>query len=135
MISWAARLQRTVALSTAEAEFMALAETAKEAQWLRALLRSLGYPQDDPTVIWEDNQSCILLTKHNRFHARSKHIDIRYHFICEMVENKVLAIEFLPSSEMTADILIKGLGRVKFEYHRSNLGINPGRLKHQVWEY
>lgn len=123
MVSWSTRQQTPVALSTGEAEYMALTEAAKEAQWLRALLRSMGHTQANPTTIWEDNQSCIKLTKHNRFHARSKHIDIRYHFVRELIEARALDVEYKPSGEMTADILTKPIPRIRFETHRKNLGI------------
>lgn len=74
-------------------------------------------------MIWEDNQSCILLTKHNKFHMRTKHIDIRYHHIRELVEDRTLAVKYKATTEMTADILTKGIARPKFEEHRKALGL------------
>ena len=123
MISWGAKQQKTVALSTAEAEYMAISDAGKEALWLRNLYSTLHYKQQKATTIWEDNKSCILLTKHNKFHARSKHIDIKYHHIREQVESGTLIVRYKPTEEMSADIFTKALGRAKFEGHRKSLGL------------
>ena len=114
-ISWCSRKQKTTALSSTEAEYMAVAAAIKEALWLRFLLREAGFPQDEPTVIFEDNQSCIALAKNPGKHDRTKHIDIRYHFAREQVieyENVVLI--YRPTDEMVADMNTKALGAPKF---------------------
>jgi hypothetical protein len=80
-ISWASNKQSIVALSSTEAEYLAVTNAAKEAIWLRNLLTELGYRQHQPTPLFEDNQSCIALAKNPVFHARTKHFDIRVHFI------------------------------------------------------
>jgi hypothetical protein len=120
-ISWCTKLQATVATSTAEAEYMALAATTAEAVYLRELLRDVDllgrydpstlipripYP---PTVIYEDNQACILLSAHPTFHARTKHINIRYHFTRERIQMKEIEVKFLRSEHMAADLLTKAL--------------------------
>ena len=85
-ISWRSKKQRTVALSSTEAEYMALTEATQEAVWLKALLCELGEMKNDDVVkIYEDNQSSIALAKNPEFHKRTKHIDIRYHFVREKV--------------------------------------------------
>ena len=95
-ISWESRKQRTVALSTTEAEYMALSDAAKEAVYLRALLNKIGYPQK-VVEIFNDNQGTIQLTKNSMFHKRSKHIDIRFHFIQEVIHRNIIQIYYQPS--------------------------------------
>ena len=83
-ISWRSKKQSTVALSSTEAEYMALTEAAQEAIWLKAFLHELGAMNSDEAVkIYEDNQGSIALAKNPKFHKRTKHIDIRYHFVLE----------------------------------------------------
>ena len=83
-ISWKATLQSTVALSTMEAEYMAVAEVVKEAIWLRGLVSDLGLQQGE-TVVFCDSQSAIHLTKNQMYHERTKHIDVRFHFLRKVV--------------------------------------------------
>ena len=84
-VSWRSKKQSCVALSTAEAEYMALSSTAQEALWLRELNKDLKNPPSGPTIIFEDNQSAICMLKNPQFHGRSKHINIKFHFIREQV--------------------------------------------------
>eukprot|EP00253_Pinus_taeda_P010237 PITA_10237 len=88
-ISWYSRKQRSVALSSAEAEYMAASLAACEAIWMRKILVGLFGSHLEPTVIYCDNQSCIKLSVNPVFHDISKHIDIRYHHIMSAVENHV----------------------------------------------
>ena len=109
-ISWASRLQPTVALSSAEAEYMALCAGAQEAIHLRTMLRDLGYEQEQPTVIYEDNQACIAMGNNPTInHKRSKHIDIRYHFTRERVESGEIELAYVPTEHQLADLLTKAL--------------------------
>ena len=85
-VTWKSRKQSCVALSTAEAEYIALSSATQESVWLRNLTSELGSPAETPTTIYEDNQSAIAMTKNPQFHGRAKHIDIKYHFIRENVE-------------------------------------------------
>ena len=80
-ISWRSKKQPCVALSTAEAEYIALASAAQEAIWMRQLLTDVRSPPREPTRIFEDNQSAICLARNPQFHGRAKHIGIKYHFI------------------------------------------------------
>jgi hypothetical protein len=109
-VSWASRLQPTVALSSAEAEYMALSTGVQEAIHLRSLLRDLGYEQRGPTAIHEDNQACIAMSSNPTVnHKRSKHIDIRYHFTRERVESGDLELRYVPTEHQLADLLTKAL--------------------------
>ena len=84
---------------------MALSEACQESIWLRRLLADLKCVQHEPTVIYEDNQSCISLAKNPVFHKRTKHIDIRHHFTRECIARKEITLVFCSSEEMVADIL------------------------------
>jgi hypothetical protein len=88
MVSWCSRKQTSVALSTAEAEYIALCVAVREAVWLRKLLADLFGHEMDSTVIHCDNQSCVKLSENPVFHDKSKHIEIKYHYIRDMVQRK-----------------------------------------------
>lgn len=108
-ISWKTRKQPTVALSSCEAENMALTEATKEALFLRAVCVTFKIDQDNQTLIKCDNQGAIALTKESsKQHQRTKHIDVRYHFLRS--QNDVY-FKYVPSNDNMADILTKPLGR------------------------
>lgn len=111
IISWSAKKQPTVALSTMEAEYMALAHAAKEAIWLRRLLAELGVSSADSTTLYTDNQAAITYAHEYQFHARSKHIDIRHHFIRERIVDSDIAVIHCASEDNSADMLTKALAR------------------------
>ena len=92
MISWYNRKQKSVALNSTEAEFMATSQASCEAIWLRKILVDLFDTSLDPTTIYCDNQSCIKLSENPVFHDRSKHIEIRYHFIRDKVQKGVVKL-------------------------------------------
>ena len=84
-VSWKSKKQTCVALSTAEAEYIALAAATQEVTWLRQLLTDLHNEQTEPTVIHEDNQAAICIAQNTQYHSKTKHIDIKYHFVREKV--------------------------------------------------
>ena len=117
-LSWKSRKQPTVALSSCEAEYMALASATQEALYLKQLLTEID-PQFDKTkviTLFEDNQGTIALVNNPVYHQRTKHIDIRYHFIREQVHDKCINVEYLLTSLMIADCLTKPMGRVKLDF-------------------
>ena len=126
-VSWRSKKQTSVALSTAEAEYIALSSATQEAMWLRQLLSDLvkDYQLSVPTTIYEDNQSAICMTRNNQSHGRSKHVDIKYHFVREQVERETIKAIYCKSEEMTADILTKGLLNYQFKKLRTKLGMSP----------
>ena len=122
-ITWKSKKQGCVALSTAEAEYIALSSAVQESVWLRRLTSELGSPPKTPTTIFEDNQSAIAMTKNPQFHGRAKHIDIKYHFIREQVNCGNVQLKYCPTGEMTADIFTKALSREQFCKLRDKAGI------------
>src|ERR1700678_1158191 len=121
-VSWKSKKQPTVAGSTTEGEYMAAYFAASEAIWLRGLLAELGCPQETPTVIWSDNQSCIAIAKNPTLKSRAKHIDIKYHFLRERVTSGEIILKYVATQHQVADILTKPLGRSSFEIFREQMG-------------
>lgn len=115
VLSWQSRKQSIVALSSTEAEYIAAATATKELLWLQTIIYELGYSLSQPSIIYTDNQSCIGLSENPKFHDRSKHIDLRYHFLREKVKNKIIQLEYTPTQYMWADILTKSLPKVKHQ--------------------
>jgi hypothetical protein len=99
MISWQSRKQSSIALSTAEAEYIAACSASCEAIWLRKLLIGLFDLEMRATLILCDNQSCIKMTENLVFHDRSKHIEIRYHYIRDMVQRGALKLQYISTDE------------------------------------
>ena len=112
-ITWNSKKQSSTALSTSEAEYMALCEAAKEAVWLKRMLKEMGFPQGAVTI-YEDNEGAIAFTKNNVNHKRNKHIDVRYHYTRRLVEDQELAIKYLPTTHMIADLLTKCPSKKQF---------------------
>ena len=122
-ISWNSKKQTTTALSSTEAEYTAISHATHQAIWLRNLLEGLGYPQEEPTVLYSDNQSAITLTRDAQFHARSKHFDVQNHFVREKVENGIVDIIYVPTDDNIADVFTKALPKPKHQKFRENLGM------------
>lgn len=123
LVTWVSTKQRCVALSSCETEFMAATAAACQGIWLRNLLIQITGEKIGPVTLLIDNKSEIDLAKNPTFHGRSKHIDIRYHFIRERVEQGELIVEHVSSSNKKADVLTKALATVKFERMRRLLGV------------
>ena len=122
-VSWKSKKQTCVALSTAEAEYVALTAATQEITWLRQLLKDLHNEQVKPTVIHEDNQSAICIAQNTQYHGKTKHIDIKYHFVREKVSDRTVELRYCPTSDMLADMLTKGLTRDKFTQLRNLTGM------------
>ena len=108
-VTWKSKKQSCVALSTAEAEYIALSSAAQEAVWMQELSTDLRNPQSQPTLILEDNQSAISIAKNPQFHGRTKHFNIKYHFIREQVSICTICLEYCPTEDTLADLLTKGI--------------------------
>ena len=125
-ITWSSRKQVSVALSSTEAEYVALSEAAREACWLRNLYGELGLLQGEiPTMIWGDNEGLIAMAKNLQFHKRSKHIEIRWHWVRDLVQASKICVESVRDPEQVADVLTKALPRPKHQKHTANMGLIP----------
>ena len=114
-VSWMSRAQKCVALSTTQVEYIATIEGYKEAIWLDCLLGDLGIHSVVP-ALHSDSMSAIHLARNPIFHAKTKHIEIRYHFIREVLEDKRLELVKVHTDENPADMLTKSLPSQRFEY-------------------
>lgn len=121
--SWESRKQQTVALSSTEAEYMALADSAKEAMHVRRFVSEATWSQIKMITIFNDNQGSQQLAKNPVFHSRTKHIDVRHHFVRDAVENELIGLEYMPSKEMPADVLTKGLPALSHRECIRKLGV------------
>ena len=119
---------KLVTLSTAESEYVAAMYAAKEVLWLRRIIGEVFQPLEKPITLHSDSQSAIALTKDGSYHAQTKHIDIRYHFIRFKVQNKSINPIYCPTEDMTADILTKALPNSKAKHFARLLGLQktPG---------
>ena len=126
-VSWKSTLQHVVALSTTEAEYIALTEAIKEALWLKGLLGELGFQQDSVEVLC-DSQSAIHLSKNQVFHERTKHIDVRLHFIREVLSGGKVQVKKVITEENAADMLTKSMPALKFQHCLGLLLVKPAGL-------
>jgi hypothetical protein len=108
-LTWVSKKQSTVSRSSIEAKYRALASCATEVSWLRMVLHDLGISLWSPPTLWYDNVSAFALSSNSVFHARTKHIEVDYHFIRDCVVRKDLQVCFINSGDQLADILTKGL--------------------------
>jgi hypothetical protein len=115
--------QTSIALSSTEAEYVALSEAAREVCWLRNLYEELGFYQQFPTIIKGDNDGSIAMAKNQQFHSRSKHIAIRWHWVRDLVEEGLVKIETCRDPQQTADVLTKALPRPKHSQHTIEMGL------------
>lgn len=122
-VSWNTKKQATVALSSTEAEYISLSQAMCEAIWLRNLLCEFGSTFEHPVPLFEDNQSCIRIAEEPRDHRRMKHVDIRYNFMREKLQEGIFKILYVPTNEQTADIFTKPLPKGSFTFLRTKLGL------------
>jgi len=125
-VSWKVHIQKSVASSTMEAEYMGLAEATKETLYIRALLKEYGFEQKTATPIWEDNNAAVILARDPKFHARSKHIDIAYHLTRDYQQQGKISVFRCPTKMMMADLLTKYIGKDTLEHcHLCTAGYRP----------
>ncbi|XP_042423573.1 uncharacterized mitochondrial protein AtMg00810-like [Zingiber officinale] len=122
-ISWCSKRQPTVSLSSTEAEYRAAAMAAQESTWLIQLLNNLHQLVDYAVPIYCDNQSAIRLAKNPIFHARTKHVEVHYHFIREKVLQEEIEMRQISTDDQVANLFTKGLSASKFKRFRDQLGI------------
>jgi Reverse transcriptase (RNA-dependent DNA polymerase) len=122
-VSWSSKRQEIVSLSTTESEYVAATHGMKEALWLRSLLSDVFGPITTPTTLFSDNQAAIALTRDHQYHSRTKHIDVRYHFIRWVIEKGSLRLIYCPTDDMVADTLTKALPSAKVKHFAVGLGL------------
>jgi hypothetical protein len=122
-ISWSSKCQEIVSLSTTESEYVAAMHGMKEALWLCSLLSEVFRPITTATTLFSDNQAAIALTHNHQYHARTKHIDVRYHFIRWFIEEGSLHLIYCPTDNMVADTLTKALPSAKVKHFTAGLGL------------
>jgi hypothetical protein len=121
-VSWISQIQKIVALSTTEAEYIAVTEASKEMIWLQGLLAEMGFKQEK-NVLHSDSQSAIHLAKNSAFHSRTKHIGLRYHFVRSLLEDGVLTLEKIQGSKNPADMLTKTVTIEKLKLCSTSVGL------------
>ena len=122
-VSWSSKKQELVTLSTAELEYVAATYAAKEALWARQFVSEVFSPIMKPLTLYCDSQSTIALTKDGSYHARTKHIDIRYHFIRYIIKEGLIQLVYCPTEDMTADTLTKALLSIKAKHFATALSL------------
>jgi hypothetical protein len=123
LISWASKKQPIVSISSAEAEYVTATSASCQVVWLRIILNDMSHTEKEPTPIFCDNTSTISLSKNHVFHKKRKHIDTRFHFIRELVNNGDITLQLCGSRDQLTDIFTKPLGKSVFDFQRQHLGI------------
>ena len=122
-VSWRSCLQKVVAWSTTEAEYISLSESSREAVWLKGICEELGFKQQ-AAEIYCDSHSAIYLAKNSMFHERTKHVRVKYNFIRELVAHGFVKVLKIHTSENPADALTKVLPGEKFSGHVKTMNIS-----------
>jgi hypothetical protein len=126
LVSWSARKQPTVSRSSTEVEYKSLANATTEIIWVQKLLTELGVQHPPMARLWCDNLGATYLSANPIFHAKTKHIEIDFHFVRERVAQKLLDIRFISTGDQVADGFTKALPRVKLREFRDNLNLVCG---------
>ncbi len=126
-VSWSSKKQQTVALSTAEAEYVSATHVAKQVLWHRSLFEELDLPLPTTSTIFTDNQAAISISHHPEFHARTKHIDIAHHFLRDLIEQKIIDTVYVNTRDNLADLFTKGLARDLHEDLTYRIGVMSGQ--------
>jgi hypothetical protein len=138
-ISWRSKKQTIVALSTTEAEYIAASEASREALWLQGLIGNLTRLtttsfQVVPTTIYTDSTGCLAQVQNARHHDRTKHVDIKYHHVRDLVERHLIQFQQCSTHEMVADVLTKPLGRTLHWQHLPRMGLHSKTSKPKLLE-
>lgn len=129
VISWGSERQRAVVLSTTESEYMAASHAIKELVWLKSLLTELLQGEIDAPFFYMDCQSAIKLVRNPEYHKRTKHINVRYHFIREKFEDGVFQLKNVSTSEQLTDVITKALPKIKHQLFCSLMNIISRKTK------
>ena len=124
-MAWSLKKQTTVALSTAEAEYVAATHAIKQVLWHRSLLLELGIPQPETSTLFSDNQAAVAIAHHPEYHARTKHFDIALHFLRDHVSAGTIDLIYISTHNNVADLFTKGLPRSTHENFTYQIGVMP----------
>ena len=122
LVSWMSKKQNCISLSTTEAEYIAAGSCCTQLLWMKKLLHDYGICQEHLTI-YCDNTSAINISKNPIQHSRTKHIEIRHHFIRELVEDGTLTLEFIYTDDQKADLFTKPLDSKRFKFLHQNIGV------------
>lgn len=125
LVSWSARKQKTVSRSSTESEYKALADAVAELTWLQALLLELRVPVRSTPTLWCDNLGATYLSANPVFHARTKHVEVDFHFVREKVAQGQLSVQFITTDDRIADVFTKPRPSQRFMFLRSKLRVSP----------
>lgn len=126
-VSWQSKRHPSVSLATADAEYVGVAQAARELVWLRSLASELGYPCSSATTLYCDNEAAITIARNPIAHSCTKQVDILFHFTRELVEREIVRLKHIRTHDMVADGLTKPLASVKFQAYTRMLGLSlPG---------
>jgi len=126
LVSWKSKAQQCVTLSSTEAEYVAMSLCVMEMEFIRQIVESMDFEVKLPMRSFVDNTGALELAKNYSTSGRTKHIDVRFHFVREMIDQGLLEIAFVPTDKNVADIFTKNLSMEKFEFHSGNLGVQSG---------
>ncbi|TXG53900.1 hypothetical protein EZV62_019156 [Acer yangbiense] len=129
VFSWLSKKQQSVAQSLAEVEYVSASNAASQAIWLRRILEDIGEKQEEATEIFCDNKSAIAMAKNPCFHSKTRHINIKHHFVREAIEEEEINLSYVRSEEQLADILTKALSTTNFQQQRMALGVQEQHIK------
>jgi transposase InsO family protein len=125
LISWQSKKQTTVALSSTEAEYMAICDITKEIMWIKMILEELNFKVITPIIIYVDNQSSIKISENDISHERTKHIDIKHYFVKDAIQQKIIQLKWISTHQQLADIFTKSLPSPTFTSLRDKLITHP----------
>lgn len=123
LVSWLSKKQSYISLSTAEAEYIAATDCFTQILWMKEALKDANINTDQPITIYCDNTSAINLSKNPVMHSKTKHISIKYHFLCEQVVEQNIRLEYINTKEQIADIFTKPLPQEAFKHLRQKMGV------------
>jgi hypothetical protein len=128
-VSWRSIRQEVIATSSTEAEYIAYTACLKELKWVQGVLEELQYPVELPTPVWSDSQSAIALAYTEGYRARTKHIDVRYHYVREALKLGAITLQYLPTEKMPADGLTKALSGTTWDEFVKAIGLRHIQIR------
>jgi len=128
LVSWKSRGQKHVTLSSTEAEYVAVAEACTDIMFIKMIMEFLQMKVQKPVIVHCDNVGAIFMGKNAKQSVRTKHIDVKYHFIREHIVDSVIEIVFVPSEEDDSDIFTKNVGRETYERHVNKFMTDMGTI-------